>query len=95
MPTVLKWTGWIAGWAWFLLAGAGGFGLILVEGPWPPTNGWFAMLSGIAGCPGLAWLLARYGNKRLPFWVQFAAALALFLAGRAALHIWPHDHVLR
>jgi hypothetical protein len=92
---VLKWVGQVAGWAWFLIAGIPGLGLIIVEGPWPPTNGWFAMISGIAGCPALGWLLKRYGKVRLSPWVQFLAALAFFLAGRGALHIWPHNYVLK
>ena len=39
----LAWLAVIAGWAWFLIAGGGGFGILLLRGPWPPTNGWFAL----------------------------------------------------
>jgi hypothetical protein len=34
-----------------LVAGGGGLLLLLKKGPWPPTNGWFALLSGLAACP--------------------------------------------
>src|ERR1044071_4956279 len=52
----------IAAWAWAFLAGVGGFMLLIDQGPWPLTNGWFAMFSGIAACPLTAKLLKKYAG---------------------------------
>jgi hypothetical protein len=78
-------------WAWFVLAGLGGFGLILEEGPLPLTHGWYAMFSGIALCPAAAWLLKRTTTIELSYLTRFLAALAIILAGRLALivRVWP------
>jgi len=78
-------------WGWFLLAGLGGFGLILTEGALPLTHGWYAMFSGIALCPATAWLLKRYTETPLSYRARFAIALAIILAGRLALivRVWP------
>jgi hypothetical protein len=43
--------GVLAAWAWTLVAGLGGFLLLLYLGPWPLTTGWFAMFSGLTACP--------------------------------------------
>jgi hypothetical protein len=75
----------IAGWAWFFVAGIGGLALLLHQGPWPITNGWFAMLSGIAACPLLAWLLKKYRGIALSPHVQFLAAVLILIAGRISV----------
>jgi hypothetical protein len=78
-------------WVWFVVAGGGGFGLIITEGPLPLTHGWYAMLSGIAWCPATAWLLKRYARVELSYWTRFGIAAVLILLGRIALivRIWP------
>jgi len=83
--------GWIAGWAWAFVAGGGGLLRLFARGPWPPTNGWFALLSGIAACPLVAWSLKKYAGTSLSGWLQLALAALLFVAGRAALMIWPQS----
>jgi hypothetical protein len=75
----------IAAWAWAIVAGGGGFGLLLIRGPWPLTNGWFALFSGISACPLTAWLLRRYAGITVSGRAQFVAAVLFFLAGRLAL----------
>ena len=86
----------IVAWGWFLLAGVGGLMLLIHEGPLPVTNGWFAMFSGIAACPGTAWLLKRYFRVNVPLGAQFAVAFLIWVAGRAAVAVvlhrsfWPH-----
>ena len=82
--------GWVAGWAWALLAGVGGFVLLIHEGPWPITNGWFAMFSGIAACPLTGWLLKRYVHIKVPLYVQLGVALLIMLAGRIAVVLILH-----
>jgi hypothetical protein len=72
-------------WVWTLLAGGGGLVLLLTRGPWPLTNGWFALLSGIAACPVTGSLLRKYAGVKVPGRMQFAAAALLFVAGRIAL----------
>jgi hypothetical protein len=67
------------------MAGGGGFLLLLQRGPWPLTNEWFAMMSGISACPATAWLLRKYAGITVSGRVQFATALAFFIAGRIAL----------
>jgi len=76
---------WIGGWAWFFVAGIGGLALLVHQGPLPITNGWFAMFSGIAACPLLAWLLKRYSGVGLSAHVQFLAALLILIAGRISV----------
>jgi hypothetical protein len=78
-------------WAWAVVAGGGGFGLILVEGPLPLTHGWYALFSGLAWCPATAWLLKRYANIGLSYWTRLAVAALIIMAGRVALvtKIWP------
>ena len=78
-------------WAWAIVAGGGGFGLILIEGPLPLTHGWYAMFSGLAWCPATSWLLKRYAKIETSYWSRFAAAALIILAGRIALivKIWP------
>jgi hypothetical protein len=83
--------GLVFAWGWFVLAGLGGFGLILTEGPLPLTHGWYAMFSGIALCPLTAWLLKRLAAVEVTYRTRFLVALAIILAGRLALivRIWP------
>jgi hypothetical protein len=76
-------------WAWSVIAGGGGFGLILTEGALPLTHGWFAMLSGIALCPAAAWLLKRMAKFEVSFLVRFVVAALFIAAGRLALVIGP------
>ena len=92
--TELRWTrkllhiaGWFAAWTWAIVAGIGGLGLIITEGPLPLTNGWFALFSGLAACPLTAWLLKRYGGIRVPEWTRFAVAFLIIVAGRLAVKI--------
>jgi hypothetical protein len=77
------------GWAWTIVAGGGGLGLLIIRGVWPPTNGWFALFSGLAACPLLGWSLNKFAGIRIAFWVQLVAAVLIMLAGRAALLVWP------
>lgn len=76
---------WAIAWAWAILAGGGGLVLLVQRGPWPLTNGWFALCSGIAACPLTAWAFKRYLGIRLPVYVQIAAAVLFFIAGRVAV----------
>ena len=92
--TTLAWLAVIAGWAWCLFAGGGGFGLLLLRGPWPPTNGWFAMLSGLAACPLIGQLLRKSLRLEVSGWQQFGAAVLLVSLGRIALTVWPQAHPL-
>jgi hypothetical protein len=77
-------------WVWFLMAGVGGLILLIHEGPLPITNGWFAMFSGVAWCPGTAWLLRKYANVRVSMGVQFLTAFLIMLAGRIAVVVILH-----
>jgi len=74
-------------WGWTLLAGIGGLGLIITLGPWPSTNGWFALFSGLSACPVTAWLLKKYAGITLPGWARLIAAILFIIAGRLALKI--------
>jgi len=79
--------GTIAAWVWTIVAGIGGLGLIITLGPWPPTNGWFALFSGLSTCPLTAWLLKRYADFRFSGWARFVVALAIIVVGRLTLKI--------
>ena len=79
----------LAGWAWFLIAGVGGLMLLIHQGPWPITNGWFAMFSGISACPLTGRLLRKRGAA-VPGYVQFVAALLIMVAGRVAVVVVLH-----
>ncbi len=82
---VLQILGWVVAWGWALLTIIGGLGLIITLGPWPPTNGWFALFSGLAACPVTAWALQRYRRVNFPSWARFLVAFAIILLGRLAL----------
>jgi len=79
--------GWIAAWAWTIVAGGGGLWLLWTKGPLPLTNGWFALFSGIAACPLTAWLLKRYTGIAVSGPVRIAAAALFFIAGKIALRV--------
>ena len=82
--------GQIVAWTWALVAGVGGLVLLIHEGPLPITNSWFALFSGIAACPLTASLLKKYAHVAVPGYVQFAAALLIFVAGRVAVVVMLH-----
>ena len=90
MQKALSVTAWLLAWGWALIAGGGGFLLLLHQGPLPITNGWFAMFSGIAACPLTAALLKKHVRIVVPAYVQFALALLIFLAGRVAVVVLLH-----
>lgn len=79
--------GCIVAWTWTIVAGGGGLGLIITQGPWPLTNGWFALFSGLSACPLVAWLVKKYSGLVVPGWARFAVALLIILAGRLMLKI--------
>src|SRR5712692_6125482 len=79
--------GWLVAWAWTIIAGGGGLGLLIKLGPLPLTNGWFALFSGISACPLTAWALKRYAGITLSGWTRFAIAFLIIVAGRLALKI--------
>jgi len=90
MQKTLSVIAWLVAWGWALIAGVGGFLLLVHQGPLPITNGWFAMFSGIAACPLTARLLKRYARLVVPDYVQFAVALLIFIAGRVAVVVLLH-----
>jgi hypothetical protein len=77
----------VVAWVWALLAGVGGFALLVHEGPLPITNGWFATFSGVAACPLTARLLKKYAGVTISIRSQLAIALLIFIAGRIAVVI--------
>jgi hypothetical protein len=83
--------GRLTSWAWTFIAGGGGLWLLFTRGPWPPTNGWFALFSGLAACPLTGWVLKKYVGTSISGWFQFGVALFFFVSGRVALTIWPHS----
>jgi hypothetical protein len=72
-------------WIWGLVLSIGGLALLIHEGTWPITNGWFALFSGLAACPFSAWLLKRYAGIKVPLSIQLLIALLISIAGRAAV----------
>ena len=75
-------------WGWALLAGGGGLLLLIIRGPWLPTNGWFALLSGLSLCPATECLVRKYLRVGLGWPVRIGTALAFFIAGRIALAVF-------
>jgi hypothetical protein len=63
------------------------FGLIITRGPWPLTNGWFALFSGISACPLTAWLLKKYVGITLSGWTRFTIAFLFIVLGRLVLKL--------
>jgi TctA family transporter len=83
-------TALIVAWAWTLVAGVGGFVLLVHQGPLPITNGWFALFSGLAACPLMAPLLKKYAGVAASIYAQLAVALLIFVMGRIAVVILLH-----
>lgn len=81
-------------WIWGVLLSIGGLALLIDQGPWPLTNGWFAMFSGLAACPLSAWLLKRYANIKVPLSAQLVIALLISIAGRIAVVLLLHRPLL-
>jgi hypothetical protein len=79
--------GWPAAWAWTVIAGGGGLGLLITRGPLPLTNGWFALFSGVSACPLTAWLIKKYAGITVSSWVRFAIAFLIIVVGRLVLKI--------
>ena len=93
MPTVRSISLVIAqtvAWGWALVAGVGGFALLIHQGPLPITNGWFALFSGIAACPLTAVLLKKFTGITVSLRTQLAVALLIFIAGRIAVVVLLH-----
>ena len=86
-PGPLVWLAGTAAWIWAIVAGGGGFLLLLSRGPLPLTNGWFAMFSGIAACRLTAILAQNLFGIRLSGRTRLIAAASFFVAGRIALLI--------
>ena len=74
----------IVAWAWTLVAGGGGVMLLIERGPWPLTNGWFAVCSGVAACPLTAWLANRILGISFSGRARFVAAALIWIAGQIA-----------
>src|ERR1700676_4187061 len=79
--------GGIAAWAWTIVAAGGGLWLLWRKGPWPLTNGWFALLSGVSACPATGWFLKKYAGVTVSGYVRIATAALFFVAGRIALTV--------
>lgn len=79
--------GTIAAWAWAILAAGGGAMLLVERGPWPLTNGWFALLSGITACPLTAWCAKRGFGITLSGRARFMTAALIWLAGQIARRV--------
>jgi hypothetical protein len=85
--TLIAAFGFVAAWAWTLLAGGGGVWLLLTKGAWPLTNGWFALFSGLALCPLLAAFVRVNFGRTLSWPVRLGTAALIFLAGHIALFV--------
>jgi hypothetical protein len=79
--------GWLSAWAWTIVAGGGGFGLLVIQGPWKLTHGWFALFSGVSACPLTATMLRKYAGITVSGWARIAAAVLFIVAGRIALKL--------
>jgi hypothetical protein len=78
---------WVVAWLWAIVAGGGGLWLLWTRGPWPLTNGWFALFSGVSACPATSWIFRKYAGVTISGPVRFAAATFFFVAGRIALAV--------
>jgi hypothetical protein len=85
----LRYLALAAAWFWTVLAGFGGFLLLLRLGPWPLTNGWFAMFSGLLACPMLPRLLQKAFHLRVRWAPLVVASAAIMIAGRIAVALYP------
>ena len=90
MQKTLPRIAWLVARAWALVAGVGGFLLLVHQGPLPITNGWFAMFSGIVACPLTAVFLKRHMRVAVPNYIQLAVALIIFITGRVAVVVVLH-----
>lgn len=86
--------GWLVAWAWTIIAGGGGLGLLITRGPLPLTNGWFAPFSGISACPFSAWLLKKYAGITLSGLARFGIALLFVVIGRLVLKLGGRGNFL-
>jgi hypothetical protein len=73
----------------------GGLAALVVFGPWPLTNGWFALFSGVAACPGTASALEKYAGVRFSGRARLVTAVLLFVARRIAVALLPGTHGAR
>jgi hypothetical protein len=87
--TPLRFLAVAAAWLWTLLAGVGGFLLLLRLGPWPLTNGWFAMFSGFFACAILPRMLDKAFRVRVRWPALIAVSAAIMIAGRIAVALYP------
>ena len=71
----------ILAWTWALVAGVGGLALLIRQGP---------TFSGVAACPLTAQLLKKHAGVTVPWMVQAAAALLIFIARRVAVAVLLH-----
>lgn len=63
--------------------------LLMERGPWPLTNGWFALCSGMAACPLTAYFATRVLGISLSGRVRLAATAIIWLAGQITVHhLW-------
>jgi hypothetical protein len=79
----------VAAWAWTLLAGLGGLFLLIMRGPLPLTNGWFALFSGVLACPLLPRLVKSASGRTVRWRVLLGCSAAIILAGRITLLFEP------
>jgi hypothetical protein len=61
--------------------------LLIEKGPWPLTNGWFALCSGLAACPLTGWLANRLLGISLSVRARFGTAALIWLAGQIARRV--------
>ena len=74
-------------WIWTITAGGGGAWLLATRGPTQLTNGWFALVSGLAACPFTASVLSRQQHGGVTRRALLACAVLFFIAGKVALAV--------